>query len=45
MEHILRSKYQFITERNTTCHGKDIEITDFSEKSPVKIIGSVRLIN
>lgn len=43
MEHILRSKKNLITERNTTCHGKDIEITDFAEKSPVKIIGSVRL--
>lgn len=43
MEHILRSKNRLITERNTTCHDKDIEITDFTDKSPVKIIGSVRL--
>lgn len=29
--------------KKTTCHDKDIEITDFAEKSPEKIIGSVRL--
>lgn len=36
MEHILRSKNQLITKRNTTCHDKDIEITDFAEKKPCK---------